>query len=403
MPRYRYKAKEGPGETVERELIAVSHAAAVARIEAMGLVPVWVRLAEGHKREPLRRIRLHRVRRGDVTIFTRQLASMLRAGVPVLRALHSMQEQTESASMQAVVGEMAHAIRDGAMLSESLRAFPRLFPPLYISMVEAGEAGGVLDVVLERLADAREKEEEGRRKVQAAMAYPILVALVGAGTIVVLLAFFMPRVMALFEHVTDLPLPTRILLGTSSLLTEYGYWFLLLIGLVGVVLHRLAAMENGRIVLDRFLLQLPLLGRFLRDVEIGRFARTFALLVDAGIPLDRVLRLSGNTLHNTVLRREVDALRARTVQQGQRLSTGFRTSRIFPPFVGNMVAVGEETGRLEESLGEVGKFYEASVERFSRMLSALLEPILLLVVGGLVGFIVFAMLMPIFEIGGSLR
>ncbi len=401
MPRYRYKAKEGPGRTVEREITAESRAAAISRIESQGLIPVWVR-AEGEKRHGARRLPIRRVRRNDVTVFTRQLASMIRAGVPVLRALHSIQEQTESVAMQAVVREISASIRDGAMLSESLRPFPTLFPVLFVSMVEAGEAGGVLDVILDRLADAREKEEENRRRVQAALAYPLLVAVVGVATVIVLLTFFMPRVLALFDNVEDLPLPTRLLLGTSSFLTEHGYWMLLVVGLLAGVVHRVATLDSGRLFLDAFLLRTPLLGRFLRDVEIGRLARTFALLVDAGIPMDRVLRLSANTVHNAVLQREIETLRGKTVQQGQRLSTGFRTSRVFPPFVGNMIAVGEETGHLEEALSEVARYYEASVERQGRMATALLEPILLLVVGSLVGFIVFAMLMPIFEMGGRI-
>ena len=400
MPRYRYKAKQGPGRTVEREIAAESRAAALAHLEAQGLTPIWVKPAE---RTVGKRRRAGRVRAADITIFTRQLASMIRGGVPVLQAMQSIQDQTESAGLQPVIEEVTSSIRDGAMLSEAIKAYPKLFPSLYVSMVAAGEASGTIDTMLERLADAREKEEESRRQVQAAMAYPVLVGVVGLITVIVLLTFFMPRVMRLFDQTTDLPLATRMLLSTSRFLTNQGHWVLITITLICVVVRRLAMLQTGRVFLDTALLRIPLLGRFLRDVEMGRFARTFALLVQSGIPIENVLRLSAKTMSNSVLQREVDTVRLRTVQQGVRLSSGLRSSVWFPPFFANMVSVGEETGRLERSLEDVARYYEASVARQGRIATALIEPLLLLFVGSIVGFIVFAMLMPIFELGGQLR
>jgi type II secretory pathway component PulF len=270
-------------------------------------------------------------------------------------------------------------------------------------MVASGEAGGVLDTMLYRLGDAREQEDENRRRVQAAMAYPSLVAVTGVVTVMVLLIFFMPRVMALFDQYENLPLPTRMLLGVSGFLSTQWHWLLLGVGLVLVVFHRLVAMDRGRLLMDSLKLRLPLLGRFLRDVELARFARVFALLIDAGISIDTVLKLSAKSVHNAVLRRELDGVRQRTVQQGQALSQGLKASGFFPSFVGNMLAVGEETGKIDDSLNEVALFYERSIQRQSRMAMSLLEPILLLVVGCVVGFIVFAMLMPIFEMGVQMR
>ncbi len=400
MPKYRYRAKQGPGRTIERELAAESRAAALAHLEARGLTPIWVKPAELTRK---RNHRTGRIRSSDITVFTRQLASMIRGGVPVMQAMQSIQEQTESAGLQPVLAEVAAAIRDGSMLSEAMKSYPALFPVLYISMVEAGEASGSLDIMLERLADAREKEDESRRQVQTAMAYPILVAVVGIITVVVLLTFFMPRVMRLFDQTADLPLATRVLLGTSSFVTNQGHWILIAIGLIVVVIRRVAMLESGRMFLDAALLKVPLFGHFLRDVEMGRFARTFALLVQSGISIEQVLRLSAKTMSNAVLQREVDDVRVRTVQQGMRLSSGLRSSAWFPAFFANMVSVGEETGQLHTTLEDVARYYEASVARQGRIATALIEPLLLLFVGGIVGFIVFAMLMPIFELGGQLR
>ena len=402
MPSYIYKAKDGPGKTVQRELVAESKASAIARIEAMGLIPISVHpKGRGHAAQS--RPSQRGIRRGEISVLTRQLASMIRSGVPILRALNTIEDQSENRRLQAIIGDLEASIRDGGMLSEGMRRYPKLFPELYVNMVESGESGGVLDTMLFRLAEAGELEEENRRKVQAAMAYPTLVAIVGSATVFVLLSFFMPRVMELFEGYEDLPLATRILLGTSGFFSTYWYWMALGIGMVVVVFHRLAALDRGRTLVDGLKLRTPLFGKFLRDVDLARFARTFALLVDSGVSIDRVLRLSANAIHNAVLRREIEAVRDRTMQQGMTLSAGLKASSHFPPFVGNMLAVGEETGRIDESLNEVARFYEGSVDRQSRMVTSLIEPVLLLVVGALVGFIVFAMLLPIFEIGSGLR
>ena len=400
MPVYVYKAKEGPGRTVQRELNAESEAAAIARIEAQGLIPVWVR-PKGHGHAavlPSQR----GISRGDVTIFTRQLAGMVRSGVPILRGLTTIAEQTENRRLQAVVSDLEASIRDGSMLSERMRCYPRLFPELYVNMVEAGESGGVLDEMLFRLAEARETEAENRRKVQAAMAYPVLVAVVGAVTIFVLLSFFMPRVSAMFAGEQTLPLPTKILLGLSGFFSANWYWVLFGLVFAGAIFQRLASLEKGRMMVDRLKLRIPLFGNFLRDVDLARFARTFALLIDSGVQIEQVLKLSGNAIHNSVLREELARVRESTVRQGERLSAGIKNSDFFPSFVGNMMAVGEETGRIDESLNEVARFYESGIERQSRMITALVEPILLLVVGSMVGFIVFAMLLPIFNIGAGL-
>jgi len=402
MPVYIYKAKDGPTRTVRKELTAESHAAAVARIEGMSLIPVWVRVKEGGS-ATAERPSERGIRKAEVTIFTRQLASLLRSGVPILRALHTICQQTENRKLSCIVEDLEVTIRDGSMLSEAMLHYPRLFPSLYVNMVRSGEMGGVLDTILFRLAEAGEAEEETRRKVQAAMAYPLLVAVVGVATVFVLLTFFMPKIMQLFEGYTDLPLPTRILISVSDYCSDYWYWVVLIAMAVLVVFRRLVLLDKGRTLVDGIKLRIPLLGRFLREVDIVRFSRTFALLVESGIPIDRVLKLAVNTLHNAVLREQIEEVATKTIQHGLPLSEGIRAANDFPTFIANMVAVGEEGGHLDNSLNEVAQFYENSIERQSRMATSMLEPVMLLVVGGIVGFIVFAMLLPIFEIGGGLR
>ena len=399
MPSFAYKAKHGPGKTVTGNVDAESRASAAADLEAMGYSPVWIREADdgaGGKGRPRRR--RGRIRQRDVTVFSRQLASLTKSGVPILKALSTIEGQTDNGAMRRVVGELEATIRDGSMLSEAMSGYPSVFPELYINMVRAGESAGLLDTMLLRLAEAREREEEMRRKVQAAMAYPTLVLVIGVATVFVLLAFFLPKIIDLFDGYEDLPLPTRVLIAGSEFCSTHWYWIVIAAGLVAAVFSRLAAMERGRMFVDRIKLHLPLMKGFVLESEIARFGRTLALLIGAGISIDKALSLSAETLHNSVLRDEVERARDGTVNQGSPLSEGLRQAQHFPAMVANMCAVGEEAGKLDESLSEIASFYEGEVNQRSRIVTSLLEPILILVVGGVVGFIVAAMLLPIFKL-----
>ena len=402
MPIFEYRAKDGPGKTVEGELFSESKASAALALDGMGLSPLWVREKSAETKRD-RAFRLRGIAPREVTVFTRQLASLLRSGVPILRALTTIRDQTENPGLRRVAEDIELRIRRGDMLSDAIAQHPRLFSELFVNMVRSGEWGGVLDTILTRLADAREQEEEVRRKVQAALAYPVLVVCVGGATVFILLAFFMPKVLELFEGYRDLPLPTRMLIGVSSFFSRFWYWLLLLGALLAAVAHRLSGSVHGRLALDRAKLTIPLLRTFILQSEIARFARTMALLLKSGVSVDRGMDLSARTVRNTVLRTEIEAVREQTVQQGMPMSAGLRRAAHIPPFVSNLAAVGEESGRLEDALNEVAQFYEKEVEQSSRLATSLLEPILILVVGGMVGLIVVAMLLPIFEIGRGLR
>jgi len=402
MIRYVYKAKDGPGRTVEGEIEAESRLAAAARIDAMGLSPVLIREkdAEG---ESGRDLFGWFIRGRDITIFTRQLASLLRAGVPILKGLLTIGEQTERRAMRRVVLDLEATIRGGSMLSEALARHPRQFDELYVNMVRSGESGGILDAILARLTEMRETEEELRRKVQSSMAYPVLILVSGLGTILVMLTFFLPRVAELFDGFGELPLPTRFILATSAFLKDSWHWLAIGTALVVVVWNRLAALDKGRTLADRVRLGVPILGRFIRLADTARFARTLGLLLQSGIPIDRALTLSGKTLRNRIIRDEIEAIRVTTVKQGLPVSEGLRRSRLFPRFVAHMAAVGEESGRLDESLAEVATYYEKEVDHYSRLMTSLIEPVLILVVGLMVGVIVAAMLLPIFKLSTVMR
>jgi len=341
-----------------------------------------------------------RVSRHDLLTFTRQLAGLLKTGVPILRALRTLREQTNDRRMIRMVAELEDRVRNGVMLSDALEVFPRIFPPLYVGMIRAGEAGGAVDEILRRLAQAQEDEDEVRGKVQAALAYPGLVLVLGAISVVVLLTYFMPKIAALFAHTPQaLPWPTRILIGTSAVLVRHGIWVLLgmvALGFAGAGLCRSAA---GRRAVDRMVLRVPLVGRFLRDADLARLARTLALLIETGVPIQRALNLSAGALRNSVLRDDLNEVSRVTVQQGGTLASGLKNLPRIPAFLTHLVAVGEESGRLDEALMEAARFYNLELTTGVRLMTNLLEPLLILLVGAVVGFVIFATLLPIFEIG----
>ena len=403
MPTFLYKAKQGPDRTVEGELVAESRPAAMVKLERMGLSPVSLDEMSGRKPHGPRQ-KKGRIRSREITVFTRQLAGLLRAGVPILRALTTIQKQTENEAFQSVVMDIAGSIRDGRGLSESLARNPVLFPELYVNMVRSGESAGMLDEILMRLAEARENDDELKSRVFSAIAYPAFVLGVGILSVFVILTFFLPRIVHLFDGLNQtLPIPTRVVLAISGIFSHYWLGLVVLLGIAVLLARRTLKTEAGRLALDSALLRLPVLGDFARDTDVVRFSRTLSLLVKAGISVDRALILSGNTLMNRKIRGAVIAAAEETIRQGATIAEGFARRPEIPEFVTNMVAVGEESGRLDEALLEVAAFYQRELDRDLRLVTTLLEPVLILLVGLVVGFIIFAMLLPIFQIGQAIR
>ncbi len=405
MSVFAYKAKKGPDETVDGRIEADSRTVALARLDALGLSPISIELAGSADRPGVSaRQGRGRVSSRHVTVFTRQLAGLLRAGVPILRALATIQQQSGNAAFRTLLDDMVGSVRDGRMLSDTLQRYPALFPELYVNMVHAGESAGLLDEMLLRLAEAREREDELRGKVLAAVAYPALVLTIGVVSVFVILAFFLPRITHLFEGMNQvLPLPTRVVMTVSGVFAAGWGWLLAVFALGAFLLHRYVRSPHGRLVVDALVLRLPVAGRFALDTDLVRFSRTLGLLLAAGIPIERALELSAKTLLNRRLQEAVRQVADATVRRGASLAEGFRQRPEIPVFLTNMMAVGEEGGRLDDSLQEAASFYQRELDRDLRLMTTLLEPVLILVVGLVVGFIIFAMLLPIFQIGQGLR
>jgi len=260
----------------------------------------------------------------------------------------------------------------------------------------------VLDEILMRLAQAQDDDEELRAKVQSALAYPMLVLATGVVSVFVMLTFFMPRIARLFGNSVALPWPTRILIAIGDACSHYWIWAIALLALILVLLRQAMRRDTGRMVTHRMLLRVPVAGRLLRDADLARFARTLALLVRTGVPIHHALELSARTMRNAVLRAEIGRVGVGIIQQGASLAEGMHRLKHVPVFVANMVAVGEASGHLEDALDEIARYYGRELERAVKLITALLEPVMILVVGAIVGFIIFATLLPIFQIGRTL-
>lgn len=406
MAIYIYKAKKGPAEIISGEMDADSQDYVIDKLAEMGLVAVRVeeknkpdgrtRMPKGLKVNP----EFIRIKAQDIDIFTRQLAGMVKAGVPILRALSLISRQAENSALSKVAALLEKRVRDGGMFSGAIAVYPGIFNNLYLNMIRAGEKSGVLSEVLYSLAEYRQKEQEIRRKIAAALAYPLLMIVAGIGTIFIMLTFFLPKFISLFQNMNQaLPLSTKILIGISGFMAADWHWFLIILFFAFAVFSRAEQGSKKKFLIDFVKLRVPFIKRFIKYAEVAKFTRTLSLLIKNGISVCEGLDLAADVLDNDVFKERLKQSRLEIINQGCTLSNSFKNIDIFPVFAVNMVSVGEESGKLEESLRDISDIYEREVEQAIKIATTLLEPLLILIIGGIVGFIVFAMLLPIFNIG----
>ncbi|MCM8765673.1 MAG: type II secretion system F family protein [Candidatus Omnitrophica bacterium] len=400
MPKFIYKAKEGPERIVEGTMEAETREQVVDRLQGMGYFPLSVleeTVAESKERGFLFPAE-ESLRRQDLVIFTRQLADLLDSGITLLRALNLIEEQAENLALRQIVSTLAKEIKDGKRFSEALLKFPQNFSRLYVALAKAGEVGGMLDEVLLGLADYLEKEEELRARVRSALAYPLLMACVGIATIFILMSFVIPRLAGMFKDIgQSLPLPTLILINVGEFLQNFWWLVLAIFGFLFFLFRRRTQTAEGSLIFDRIKLNLPLFGGLIRKAEVARFCRTLSTLLRNGVPMLGALDTVTPVINNAVIRKEIERM-YNEVRDGVSLSRAITKSPYFPPLVSNMIAVGEEGGVLENSLMKVAGSFEREVERIVKVITSLIEPALILVMGSAVGFIVISMLLPIFQL-----
>jgi general secretion pathway protein F len=338
-----------------------------------------------------------RINTADVAIMTRQLATLVRAGVPLVDSVAALIDQVEKEQLQRILTSVRESLNEGTSFAKSLEAHPKAFPPLYVNMVAAGEASGTIESVLERLADFMEGQARLRGKVTAALAYPVLMTIIGAGMVSLLMVTVVPKVTSIFENLGQaLPWYTRLLIFVSDAIA--GFWWLILALLVGgsIWFRRWKSKPAGRMKWDIFKLKVPIFGRLNLLVAVARFARTLATLLSSGVPLLKAMEIGRNILQNARLEAVVsDAIGS--IREGESIAEPLRRSRAFPPMVTHMIAVGEKSGQLEDMLENVARAYEADVETRIVALTSLLEPLIIVVLGAGVGFIAMAILMPLIQ------
>jgi len=400
MPIYVYRAKKGSDKIVEGSIEAVNEKEAVEKLSQGGYLPIKVKESAQPKtaEAPSLAVRRYRIRSSEITIFSRQLSSLLKSGVPILRALNVISGQSESPSFRNILTEIHNAVEDGAVLSSVLEQYPGVFPPLYVAMIRSGENSGALPEVLLRIADYRTKQEDIMSRFRMAMAYPLLMAIVGAATIVFMLTFVMPRLTRIFSSMGgNLPLPTRILISISQALRQWWPWIILVLALVIFAGRKEASTKAGKIFVSRLNLRIPIFGKFILKTELIRFNRTLELLIKNGVPILKAMNIAIPVVGNEVIKNQLKQS-YQELERGGSFGRSLKDSTFCPPFMCNLIIVGEESGKLEEALAEVASSYERDTDETIRVMSTLLEPLMILVMGLIVGFIVIAMLLPIFEI-----
>ncbi len=350
----------------------------------------------------LSRIVIGGVRAKDLTTFTRQLSTLTDAGIPVVQSLNILEEQMRPSALKNIVGGVTEDVEGGSSLSEGMAHHPKAFDDLYVNMVKAGEAGGVLDVVLQRLAEFREKAARLKRRVIGAMVYPLAVLTFASLIVTGIIIFIIPSFMDMFKELeVDLPLPTKILLAVSDFAKDY--WFLLPLIPIGIfVLYKLfRASKMGRYSTDWVKFHMPLFGPIIRKAAIARFSRTFGTLISSGVPILEALSITRDTVGNILLSSALTNVHD-SIREGEPIAAPLSETRVCDDMVVNMIDVGEETGNLDSMLVKIADTYDGEVDVAVESLTSLMEPIMIIILGLIVGFIVISLFMPLIKIMQSL-
>lgn len=397
MASFHFKAIAADGKPRTGTLNADTEKSVALELRKQGLTPVYVGRQPGG-RFTLKLPSFRRGKRRDVLLFTEEISTLLNAGVPLDRALSITSELTEKASFRSVVMEVVRALKGGKPLADSLATQPEYFSDLYINMVRAGEASGSLTAVFDRLAEFERTRDELRNYIISSMIYPALLCLVGLGSILVLMYFVVPRFAAIFEQGTmQMPLPTKIMLETSDFVRSYALIGILTVLLAAGGLRLYIRSEAGRLWWDTFQLRIPLLGDVVRKAETARFAGAMSTLVANSVPLVQSIGIAGAILNNSKIAGSLDAV-AQGVKRGEGISAPLRRTGQFPALAGHLLTVGEETGRLDHMFARMAEIYEADTRAAIKRFTALFEPLVILVMGVMVGALILSMLLAITSI-----
>ena len=401
MSFYQFKSVTADGKIVEGTLEAADVRSVTARLQEQGQLPIKISSAETGGvlgRELKFSWQRKRVTQNDLLVFTQELSTLVQAGLPLDRSLSVLSELTENSYLREIVKELLREIKSGKSLSEGLGMHPHIFPKIYINMIKAGEIGGALDKILERLEEYLESSEELRNYFVSSLIYPCVLAFVGAASIIVMIAFVIPKFAAIFENAgAPIPLPMKIMLAAGDLLIGY-WWLMLLVGIgLGQLFKRYLQSETGRLNWDTQLLKLPLLGSVFQKMEVSRFSRTLGTLLRSTVPLIQSINIVKDVVSNQAIASTMESIKS-GIKKGDGLAKPIRDAKIFPAFAMHLLAVGEETGRLDAMLLQIADTYDRDMRTALKRLVALFEPLIILFMGLVIGTMVVSMLYSIFSI-----
>lgn len=399
MSEFFYRAREKrTGHWREGTIVADDESTVIRRLQEEDLVVVSIKEKKVIFDINKFLINLQRVSLRDLVVFTRQFATMLRAGVAIVRALDILSQETRNPRLKLAIEDIRKEVESGTSLSQALAKHRDIFPRLYISLVRVGETGGILDVMFDRLAVYYEKNEEITRKIKSSAAYPIAIIIMAIVMVIFLLTYVLPTFLNLLVSFNaPLPLPTKIVMDLSNMLRSYWYVILSIMIVLYLLFRIVTSKPKGKELWDKIIIKLPIIGRLILLMVISRLCHTLSILLSGGIPMVTALDVVKDTLDVTPYMNAIESAR-RMVTEGQQLSVCFIQSRLFPPMLGYMTAVGEESGLVDEMLERVATYYDSELDAMLSTLTALVEPLLIVFVGGMVGFIVISMYLPIFQI-----
>ncbi|PLX19010.1 MAG: pilus assembly protein PilC [Candidatus Muiribacterium halophilum] len=395
MPKFSYKVKTRDGKTLTGEIDSDSKELAIAKLKEKGYYIVGP-LKEKSKEHAFFK---KKVKTSEVSIFARQFATMIGSGVPLVRCLNIMVDQVENPVFKEIISQVRADVEAGATFSAALARHPQVFSPLFCDLVRAGEAGGILDQILDRLANYLEDSEALKAKVKGALTYPAVVFSVAILVVFFLMTFVLPNFNQIFEGMggdSKLPLPTRLLMGISSFMSKYFIFIIIAMGAMVFGIKKFFETKQGRRLLDTYSLRLPGFGNLLKKVAVSKFTRTLGTLISAGVPILQALEVTANTAGNVLITEAILKTRV-SIKEGESISEPLKASKIFPPMVIQMIAVGEETGELDIMLSKVADFYDQEVDTAVKGLTSIIEPVVIVFMGVVIGGIVLAIFMPMLE------
>ena len=403
MATYKHTAVDASGRTIHGEVDADSESLVLKKLHDQQLHVTSITPARSKGVGGGRLFAPSRVKLKNLVVFSRQFATMVNAGIPMLRCLEILQAQTKDAVLKQCLTSVGSDVRSGLSLNEAIAKHPAVFNKLYVNMVKAAELGGVLDTILDRLANFLEYELEVRSKIKSAMMYPVLVLVFSVVMLFALFTFVLPKFKEIFEGMNvEIPPVTAFLFGIGDFFGSY--WWLLIVAVFAafISLKMWARNEKGAYQVDALKLRLPIVGEIVLKMAVARFARTFGTLISSGVPMMRALEIVGETSGNRVLASAIDDARI-SIREGSKLSLPLEQSGLFPAMVTHMVDIGEESGRLSEMLVKIGDFYDQEVEQTVKGLTSMIEPMLIIFMGVIVGFIAISVMTPIFKLVNSIQ